>query len=112
MSEIDTRIRHVTKAGSNLFADLGFPPEEAAALDRESRRQIQETTALKEQLMGELASWISENHLRQEDAAKVLRVTRPRVSDVVNRKTGKFTLDALVGMLALAGRRVTIKVAS
>jgi predicted XRE-type DNA-binding protein len=110
MTEIDTKIRHITKAGSNVFADLGFAAEEAETLDRESRTQIQQTALLKEQLMGELASWIEENNLKQQDAATLLRVTRPRVSDVVNKKTSKFTLDALVGMLALAGRRVTIQV--
>jgi predicted XRE-type DNA-binding protein len=53
---------------------------------------------------------MKENHLKQQEAATLLRVTRPRVSDVVNKKTSKFTLYALVGMLALAGRRVTIRV--
>jgi predicted XRE-type DNA-binding protein len=110
MIEIDTEIRHVTKAGANLFEDLGFSAEEAGILDRESRRQVRETVLLKEQLMGELTSWMKENHLKQQEAATLLRVTRPRVSDVVNKKTSKFTLDALVGMLALAGRRVTIRV--
>ena len=29
---IDTKIRHVTKPGDNLFLELGFPAEEAARL--------------------------------------------------------------------------------
>jgi hypothetical protein len=29
MSKLDTRVRHVTKPGATLFADLGFAPEEA-----------------------------------------------------------------------------------
>ena len=111
MSETDTEIGHVTKAGANLFAELGFPPAEADALDRQSKQQIQETTLLKEQLMGELAAWMREGNLKQAEAAELLHVSRSRVSDVVNLKTGKFTLDALVGMLTLAGRRVTISIA-
>ena len=27
--DIDTKVRHVTKADGNVFADLGFAPEEA-----------------------------------------------------------------------------------
>lgn len=42
MSEIDTEIRHVTKAGTNLFSELGFAPEEAAAYLVESEKCIQE----------------------------------------------------------------------
>ena len=44
------------------------------------------------------------------DAARILGVTRPRVSDVVHAKSVKFTIDALVDMLARAGRQVTVSV--
>jgi len=37
---IDTETRHITPAGGNVFADLGFGPEEAAALKAESDRLI------------------------------------------------------------------------
>ncbi|MER8911924.1 XRE family transcriptional regulator [Mesorhizobium sp. M0854] len=65
---------------------------------------------MKEQLMGELAVCIKENHLKQEEAAKIFHVTRPRISDVVNRKTSKFTMDALVSMLARVGKPVRLVV--
>ena len=29
---IDTKSRHRTKAGGNVFADLGFPPDEAKSV--------------------------------------------------------------------------------
>ncbi|MDA8093512.1 MAG: XRE family transcriptional regulator, partial [Betaproteobacteria bacterium] len=91
MSEIDTKVRHVTKPGANLFGELGFAPEDAARYQAESQKQINDTRALKEQLMGELASWIRDNHLKQDEAAQILHISRPRVSDVVNKKVGKFT---------------------
>jgi hypothetical protein len=53
-TDIDTEIRHITKAGTNIFLDLGFDAEEAEQLYAESRRQINETLTLKEQLIGEL----------------------------------------------------------
>lgn len=110
MNKIDTRIRHVTKPGANLFAELGFPAAEAKRLQAQSRQRIDQARMLKEQLMDELAAWIAQNDLRQEEAAAILHVTRPRVSDVVNHKTAKFTIDALVGMLGRIGKPVRVMV--
>jgi predicted XRE-type DNA-binding protein len=110
MNEIDTEIRHVTKRGANLFAELGFEPVEAERLQAESRAQIDQTLALKEQLMDEVAAWIKLGHLKQEEAALILQVTRPRVSDVVNKKSSKFTIDSLVSMLARIGKPVRLQI--
>lgn len=60
--------------------------------------------------MGELASWIQDHRLKQADAAVILMVSRPRVSDVVNRKTSKFTIDTLVEMLSRIGKPVRLAV--
>lgn len=106
----DTEIRHVTKPGSNLFLELGFPADEAERLQAASCKQINDTRLLKEQLMSELVQWIAQHHLKQADAARVLMVSRPRVSDVVNKKTAKFTIDALVEMLSRAGKPVRLAI--
>jgi predicted XRE-type DNA-binding protein len=106
--KIDTEVRHITKPGANLFLELGFAPEEAKRLHAASRKQIDDTLLLKQQLMDELATWIAEHHLKQAEAAQILRVSRPRVSDVVNKKTAKFTIDTLVGMLSLVGKPVRL----
>lgn len=45
----DAEIRHVTKAGANLFLELGFPDPEAKKLHAASRKQIDDTHALKPQ---------------------------------------------------------------
>ena len=102
--KIDTEIRHVTKPGANLFLELGFRPSEAKRLQAASRKQINDTRLLKEQLMTELATWIEQHHLKQAQAAEILMVSRPRVSDVVNKKTDKFTIDTLVEMLSRVGK--------
>ena len=107
---IDTRIRHVTKPGTNLFRELGFSPAEADRLRSESQQQINDTKALKKQLMTELSKWIAENHLRQAEAAEILMVSRPRVSDVVNMKVSKFTIDTLVDMLSRIGKPVRLAI--
>jgi predicted XRE-type DNA-binding protein len=107
---IDTKIRHVTKPGTNIFRELGFEKEEAKELHAELEQRINATRALKEQLMGELALWIVEKHLKQSEAAEILKVSRPRVTDVVNKKTGKFTIDTLVDMLSRIGKSVRLTI--
>ena len=106
--KIDTEIRHVTKAGANLFLELGFAPEEAERMQVASRKQISDTQLLKQQLMNELSTWIANHHLKQADAAEILMVSRPRVSDVVNKKTAKFTIDTHVEMLSRIGKPVKL----
>jgi predicted XRE-type DNA-binding protein len=107
---IDTKIRHVTKPGANLFLELGFAPEEARRLQAASRKHINDTRLLKRQLMEELSNWIAEHGLKQADAAEILMVSRPRVSDVVNQKTARFTIDTLVEMLGRVGKPVRLAV--
>src|SRR6266849_1918815 len=96
---IDTKSRHRTKAGGNVFLDLGFSPKEAKQLLAQADAQIDE-----------IAVWMREASVTQAVAAEVLQVTRPRVSDVVNHKVEKFTIDALVGMLARIGKHVRLAV--
>ncbi|SOZ19677.1 conserved hypothetical protein [Cupriavidus taiwanensis] len=104
----DTQIRHVTKPGANLFLELGFPRAEAKRLQAASQKQINDTKRLKEQLMDELAAWIEQHQLKQADAAEILMVSRSRVSDVMNRKTSKVTIDTLVEMLSRIGKPVRL----
>ena len=108
--KIDTEIRQVTKPGANIFLELGFPPAEAKRLHAASRKQINDTRRLKQQLMEELSAWIVEHHLKQAKATEILMVSRPRVSDVVNKKTAKFTIDTLVEMLSRVGTPVKLAI--
>lgn len=106
-------ISHITPADGNVFADLGFSAEEAAELKAVSESMIQSQTILDENkiaLMQNVGDWIAANKLKQSEAALILGISRPRVSDVVNQKTGKFTLDALVMMLAKTGQTVKLSV--
>ena len=108
--KIDTEIRHVTKPGANVFLELGFTPDEARRLQAASRKQINDTRRLKQQLMEELSGWITKHRLKQSEAAEILMVSRPRVADVVNKKTSKFTIDTLVEMLSRVGKPVKLAV--
>ena len=108
--KIETKIRHVTRPGANLFLELGFTPAEAKRLQAASRKQISDTRLLKRQLMEGLSVWIAKHHLKQAAAAEILMVSRPRVSDVVNKKTAKFTIDTLVEMLSRIGKPVRLAI--
>jgi len=79
-----------------VFADIGFGPEEAENL----------------LLRAELMSRISEmaRGVSQRQAARKFGVSQPRLNDLMRGKIDKFSLDALVNMLAHAGMRVELKV--
>lgn len=60
--------------------------------------------------MTELAQWITDNHLKQAEAAEILHVSRPRISDLVNKKVSKVTFDTLLNMLNRIGKPVKIAI--
>jgi predicted XRE-type DNA-binding protein len=101
-------ITHRTPADGNIFADLGFSPDEAARLLAEADQAIDEKRALKQVLMTEIVGWINTQNLKQAQAAEILGISRPRVSDVVNQKTPKFTVDSLVDMVLRTGKHVQL----
>ena len=108
--KVYTNSRHRTKVGGNVFLDLGFAPKEAKRLLAHADAQIDESIRRKQQLMDEIAEWMKEASVTQAAAAEVLHVTRPRISDVVNYKVEKFTIDALVSMLTRIGKHVYLAV--
>ena len=57
--------------------------------------------------MTELANWIEEHQLKQANAAQILLVSRPRVSDL---ETCNFTIDTLVEMLSRIGKPIKLAV--
>ena len=63
------------------------------------------------ELMMALQSWVKTRGTTQADAAKLLGVTQPRMSDLMRGKISLFSLDSLMDMATQAGMepRVTIK---
>ncbi|HEN3266059.1 TPA: XRE family transcriptional regulator [Yersinia enterocolitica] len=106
--KIDTASRHMTTAEDNIFSDLGFSDAQASQLLAESNAEIEQALVMKKALMTSIAGWIKSEGIRQVDAATLLHMSRPRVSDVVNQKTEKFTLDSLVSMAGNIGKKVTL----
>jgi predicted XRE-type DNA-binding protein len=89
----------ITVSSGNVFADLGFSPEEAVVL------------GMRSQLMCELEQLIAQRGWTQAQAAKELRIAQSRVSDLVRGKWDKFSLDMLIELAARAGRKVTLETA-
>ena len=84
---------------TNVFADLGFSPEEA--------RHLQ----IRSQLMSALIRIISAQGLTQQEAAERFGVSQPRISDLMRGKIDRFSSDMLIDMLAKAGAEVRVRVA-
>lgn len=69
-----------------------------------------ENMKLRSALMRALESHIHARGLTQIQAAKLLGVTQPRVSDLLRGKISLFSLDTLVNMAVAAGLHVEMQV--
>ncbi len=69
-----------------------------------------ENMKLRSALMTALKSHITRVEMSQAQAAKILGVTQPRVSDLMRGKINLFGLDALVNMATAAGLQVEMRV--
>lgn len=74
----------------SIFDDLKFSEAEA------------ENLKIRAGLMRAIEKYIAENQLTQAAAAKIMGVYQPRISDLLQGKINKFTIDMLVNMLSKA----------
>jgi len=86
----------ITRSTSNVFRDLGFDPDEAEHL------------RIRVDLMIQVQKRIAAGGRRQTEVAKILRITQPRVSDLLRGRIDLFSTDALIDMLARLGVRVRL----
>jgi len=90
----------ITKSCGDVFIDLGFSVEEAASLN------------MRCSLMDAIEDILKNRRLTQAEAAKLLGVSQPRVSNLVRGRIDLFSIDALVEMLARAGIRVNVRLSN
>ena len=88
----------MTVSSGNVFEDLGFPPDEAAAM------------LARETLLLALEQELRRRGKKQQELADELGIPRTRISEVMNLKADRFSADKLIGLLHRAGRRVEIRV--
>lgn len=67
---------------------------------------------MRSHLMIAIEKQVAKWKLSQEDAAKQLGVTRPRLSDLLLGKINKFSLDALMMIAERAGLKVELSIAT
>ena len=87
----------VTRGSGNVFEDIGFPRAEAAHL------------LIRTDLMLQIARILKARKLTQARAAKLLKVSQPRISDLVRGRVELFSIDALVEMLTRLEFVVTVR---
>ena len=90
-----TRLK-ITPSSGNVFRDLGFSREEAEHL------------LIRSDLMIAVQKAVARRGLKQAEAAKILGVTQPRVSDLLRGRIDLFSTDALIDILARLGTRVRL----
>ena len=71
-----------------------------------------ENMKLRSVLMTALKNHLTRTEMSQAQAAKLLGVTQPRVSDLMRGKINLFGLDALVNMAVAAGLQVELQIRS
>ncbi|MBK0004277.1 helix-turn-helix domain-containing protein [Erwinia sp. S38] len=65
-----------------------------------------ENMKIRSQLMTIINAWIARHGLSQEEAARALGVTQPRISELARGKIALFSVDRLITMLANAGLHI------
>jgi predicted XRE-type DNA-binding protein len=83
----------------SVFDAIADSPEEALNMK------------LRTALIREIRIKVGATGWTQKKTAHQLGITQPRVSDLLRGKLSKFSLDALVNMLARLGSEVELKVA-
>ena len=84
------------RGSDNVFADLGFPPDEAANLQ------------LRSDLMIQLSKRLAALRVTQAHAARLLGVSQPRVSDLMRGRIDRFSIDMLIKLLGKVGVEVRV----
>ena len=88
----------LARSSTNVFKDLGFSKEEAEHL------------RVRADLLIQIQKALDARGLKQTEAARLLGVTQPRVSDIVRGRIDLFSVDSLIDLLAKLGIRVKLVV--
>jgi predicted XRE-type DNA-binding protein len=88
---------HITEGSGNVFADLGLPDADELLA--------------KADLALAITRRIAERGLTQSDAARLLRTTQPRISDLARGRLGRFSMDTLLRLLVRLGVDVELRFA-
>jgi predicted XRE-type DNA-binding protein len=85
-----------SRPSGNVFRDLGFSSDEADHL------------RIRSELMAKVQKVIMAGGLKQAEAAELLGVTQPRVSDLMRGRVDLFNVETLIDMLSKLGVRTKL----
>lgn len=88
----------IEESSGNVFFDLGY--SEAESINIVARLQ----------LMMKIEDIIKEQGWTQDQAAKILGLRQPRVSELISSRSEKFTVDMLMKLLYRLGKQVVLTV--
>lgn len=86
------------ESSGNIFKDLGYSDKEAAS--RLVRSELMQTARETIEMKG----------LTQQEAAKLLGIHQPRVSDLFQGRLSKFSIETLMDWLDKLGKKVVVTV--
>lgn len=86
----------IRRGSGKVFRDLGASEAEA------------ENLRVRSLLMMRLERLIREEGWTQREAAKILGVTQPRISDLTRGRIDRFSVDSLIELLGRCGLTVTV----
>ncbi len=86
------------KSSGNVFADLGLPDAEERLAKAELARQIEHI--------------VKKRRLTQERAAKILGISQPKVSALLQGKLAGFSMDRLLKFLMALDQDIEIRIKS
>lgn len=99
MSEKDksNKPSHISKG--NVIDDLGFSPDEAAAIK------------LKVDLHIEIMKIVEKRRLKSRELEKILDQPQPRISELLTGKFSRMSAEKLAGYLSRLGAEIRVKAA-
>ena len=86
----------VSRGSGNVFDDLGY---------RDAAER-----SLKVRLAMEVNRVLAEQELSKAAAAKALGIAQPRLSDLVNYRLNRFSMERLMALLTLLGQDVEVRI--
>ncbi len=86
----------VVVGSGNVFEDFGYPHPEVARAKADLALQIRKI--------------IEKRKLTQAQAAKLMGIDQPKVSDVIRGRLAKYSLDRLMRFIVALGKDVAIQV--
>jgi predicted XRE-type DNA-binding protein len=82
---------------ANVWDAIADSPEEAANLE------------LRYVLMEKIVGIVEQNDWTQAEAARRCGVSQPRINDLLRGRIARFSLDALVNIVAALGQKVKVQ---